>query len=82
MDIEAFKESNRRILGVIDELGIHREGVMILLDAQDEGQVRLPTPSRIEITPPAPEHLDAFLVRLPSLLRSLDLSRVPRADEE
>ena len=79
MDIRAFKAFTAAALAVTDELGLHREAVMVSLDETPEGEVRLRSENRIEILPPSGDP-EAFLAALGTRLGALDLSRVRRSD--
>ena len=67
-----------RILAVTDALGLHREAVAVPLWTEKGGKVELKG-SKLRITAPSDQDFDAWLARLPELLRSLDLSKVPRS---
>ena len=78
MDIQRFKLLTLRVLEIVDDLGIHREAISIPLESSPRGDVRMPTPDRIEIVGPEGDP-EPFLASLRDRLCALDLSRVPRA---
>ena len=81
MDIEAFKRLTRRVLEVTDELGIHREAVTIPLDRRTEGELRMIAPDKLEVAGPESDDIEPFIESLPEMIRGLDTSTLPRADE-
>ena len=81
MDIQAFKTMNSGVLTITDDLGPHREAISVPLEMEGEGSITQPTPEKLKIRGPAADGVAAFLESLPSRLRALDLSRIPRFEE-
>jgi hypothetical protein len=69
----------RRILGVTDALGIHRESVRVPLLPRGAGALRITETDMLEIVAPAEGDLESWVVELPEKLRELDLSRLRRS---
>lgn len=66
-----------RILAVTDALGYHREAIVIPLWTRGEGGLRV-RGQKLEITAPEKD-FEAWLARLPEILKAADLSAVRRA---
>jgi hypothetical protein len=67
-----------RILAVTDALGLHREAVQVPLWTEKGGKLAVRN-GRLQITAPSDGDFEAWLARLPDLLRATDLSSVRRA---
>lgn len=70
----------KRILEVVDDLGLHREAVLVPLDTAGEGRVRLMEPGKVEIVAPEEGDFESWVAGLRDRLLELDLSRVPRSE--
>jgi len=78
MDAVGPQEINR-ILAVTDEIGIHREAVLIPLGTERAGRVTLAGAS-LEIVAPAGEDFESWVTSLEERIRALDLSGVRKAE--
>jgi hypothetical protein len=67
-----------RILAATDALGLHREAVVVPLWTSPGGKLEV-RGGKLRITAPSDGDFEAWLGRLPELLRGLDLSSLPRA---
>jgi len=67
-----------RIYGITDALQLHRDWVVIPVDARYEGQEYQQPDGKIIIHAPVRAQFEAWLKHLRSRLQLLDLGRVPR----
>ncbi|HLY73820.1 MAG TPA: hypothetical protein VKU80_06840 [Planctomycetota bacterium] len=72
-------EDMSRILEVTDALELHRDWVIVPIDARPEGHEYQQPDGKIIIHAPVREGFEAWLKDLPRRLRLVDLGRVPRA---
>src|SRR3954469_12873398 len=67
-----------RILDVTDSLQLHRDWVIIPIDAVPEPRIVQQPDAKIIIHAPVQEHFEPWLRSLRDRLQELDLGRVPR----
>src|SRR6185295_510838 len=66
-----------RILRVTDALNLHRDWVIIPVDAMEEPRLMQQPDGKVLIHAPVREKFEAWIQALPGGLRDLDLGRVP-----
>ena len=67
-----------RIYAVCDQLGLHRDWVVVPLNAADEGSERMQPDGKILLRPPGGETFEPWLSELRSRLERLELGRAAR----
>ena len=71
-----------RIYRVTDRLDLHRDWVVVPLNAASEGLEMLHPDGKLLLRPPAGEPFEPWLRGLEDRLRRLDLGRIPRREEQ
>ena len=74
-------EQVERIYEVTDQLDLHRDWVVVPLNAADEGREMMHPDGKLLLRPPGAATFEAWLQELPERLERLDLGRVPRREE-
>ena len=70
-----------RIYLVTDRLDLHRDWVVVPLNAADEGMEMMHPDGKVLLRPPGGEKFEPWLRELPDRLAALDLGRTPRREE-
>jgi len=71
-------EQVERIYRVVDRLSIHRDWVVVPLNAAEEGAELMQPDGKILLRPPGGEKFEPWLAQLPEQLQHLDLGRAAR----
>lgn len=74
-------EQVERVYRVTDELDLHRDWVVVPLNAAPEGAERQQPDGKILLRPAAGEGFEPWLLGLRERLQQLELGRVPRREE-
>lgn len=70
-----------RIYQVTDRLDLHRDWVIVPLNAAEEGSELMQPDGKILLRPPGGAKFEPWLSELPSRLMRLELGRTPRREE-
>ena len=74
-------EQVERIYRIVDRLSIHRDWVVVPLNAAEEGVELMQPDGKILLRPPGREKFEPWLAELPDRLQHLDLGRAARRGE-
>jgi hypothetical protein len=80
-DLELLSaEQIERIYQVTDRLDLHRDWVVVPLNAAEDGLEMLHPDGKLLLRPPGAAKFEAWLQELPDRLNELDLGRTPRQE--
>ncbi len=71
-----------RVYALTDEIGLHRDWVVVPLNAAEEGRELLMPDGKLLVRPPGGDRFDGWFAGLRERLLGLELSRVPRRHED
>jgi hypothetical protein len=74
-------EQVERVYAVCDELRLHRDWVVVPINAAAEGSEVMQPDGKILLRPPGGEKFDPWLSELRARLEGLELGRAPRREE-
>ena len=73
-------EQVERIYRITDELDLHRDWVVVPLNAAEEGLETLQPDGKLLLRAPRTDRFELWLWSLPERLKQLDLGRIPRRE--